>query len=166
MVGAPAEPEVRAALDEPALRPYALLWLAEHDGVDPEDAHEVLTREEATWLWVDTAAAVADHGEAPLLLRHLETAVQPTVPALLAEIRAVGHPARSRSWSPWQQPTRTRPSRRRSEGRRSRCTRAASRGACCAGAHAVPHHGYGAAPRGAVAPTLPHSRLRSSGRVR
>ncbi|MEV5458715.1 hypothetical protein AB0L17_10530 [Streptomyces cellulosae] len=92
VVGAPAEPEVRAALDEPALRPYALLWLAEHDGVDPEDAHEVLTREEATWLWVDTAAAVADHGEAPLLLRHLETAVQPTVPALLAEIRAVGHP--------------------------------------------------------------------------
>lgn len=52
----------------------------------------MLTREEATWLWVDTAAAVADHGEAPLLLRHLETAVQPTVPALLAEIRAVGHP--------------------------------------------------------------------------
>ncbi|CAL9572841.1 hypothetical protein SUDANB70_04897 [Streptomyces sp. enrichment culture] len=92
VVGAPAEPEVRAALDDPALRPYALLWLAEHDGADPEDAHEVLTREEATWLWVDTAAAVADHGEAPLLVRHLESAVQPTVPALLKEVRAVGHP--------------------------------------------------------------------------
>nr|WP_182730385.1 hypothetical protein [Streptomyces calvus] len=92
VVGAPAEPEVRAALDEPTLRPYALLWLAEHDGADPEDAHEVLTREEATWLWVDTAAAVADHGEAPLLVRHLESAVQPTVPALLSEVRAVGHP--------------------------------------------------------------------------
>jgi hypothetical protein len=52
----------------------------------------VLTREEATWLWVDTAAAVADHGEGPLLVRHLETAVQGTVPALLDEVRAVGHP--------------------------------------------------------------------------
>ncbi|MFE0516960.1 hypothetical protein [Streptomyces sp. NPDC058964] len=92
VVGAPAEPDVSAVVDEPALRPYALLWLAEHDGVDPEDAHEVLTRREATWLWVDTAAAVADHGEAPLLVRHLESAVQPTVPALLDEVRAVGHP--------------------------------------------------------------------------
>ncbi|WP_107483443.1 hypothetical protein [Streptomyces humi] len=92
VVGAPAEPDVRGVVDEPTLRPYALLWLAEHDGVDPEDAHEVLTREEATWLWVDTAAAVADHGEAPLLVRHLESALQPTVPALLDEVRAVGHP--------------------------------------------------------------------------
>ncbi|MFI2433682.1 hypothetical protein [Streptomyces sp. NPDC018693] len=92
VVGAPAEPDVRAVVDEPALRPYALLWLAEHDGVDPEDAHEVLTREEATWLWVDTAAAVADHGEAPMLVRHLESALQPTVPALLQEVRGVGHP--------------------------------------------------------------------------
>jgi hypothetical protein len=92
VVGAPAEPDVRAVVDEPALRPYALLWLAEHDGIDPEDAHEVLTREEATWLWVDTAAAVADHGEAPMLVRHLEAAVQPTVPQLLDEVRAVGHP--------------------------------------------------------------------------
>ncbi|MFF8097523.1 hypothetical protein [Streptomyces sp. NPDC016675] len=92
VVGAPAEPDVRAVVDEPTLRPYALLWLAEHDGIDPEDAHEVLTRHEATWLWVDTAAAVADHGEAPLLVRHLESAVQPTVPALLDEVRAVGHP--------------------------------------------------------------------------
>ncbi|MFF9112962.1 hypothetical protein [Streptomyces sp. NPDC014805] len=92
VVGAPAEPDVRAVVEEPTLRPYALLWLAEHDGVDPEDAHEVLTREEATWLWVDTAAAVTDHGEAPMLVRHLESAVQPTVPALLDEVRAVGHP--------------------------------------------------------------------------
>ncbi|MGV9790275.1 hypothetical protein [Streptomyces sp. NPDC003435] len=92
VVGAPAEHDVRAVVAEPALRPYALLWLAEYDGVDPEDAHEVLTREEATWLWVDTAAAVADHGETDMLVRHLEAAVQPTVPALLEEVRAVGHP--------------------------------------------------------------------------
>ncbi|GAA3909664.1 hypothetical protein GCM10022244_19620 [Streptomyces gulbargensis] len=92
VVGAPAEAEVRAALAEPSLRPYALLWLAEYEGADPDDAQEVLTREEATWLWVDTAAAVADHGESDLLVRHLDSAVQGTVPALLDEVRAVGHP--------------------------------------------------------------------------
>ncbi|MFD3918338.1 hypothetical protein [Streptomyces sp. NPDC058595] len=92
VVGAPAEPEVRTASAEPSLRPYALLWLAEHDGTDPEDAPDVLTREESTWLWVDTAAAVADHGETALLVRHLDSAVQGTVPALLDEVRAVGHP--------------------------------------------------------------------------
>ncbi|HEX5567130.1 MAG TPA: hypothetical protein VFY14_09445 [Streptomyces sp.] len=95
-VGAPAEPAVRAAADEPTLRPYALLWLAEHDGADPDDlaggAPGVLTREEATWLWVDTAAAVADHGEGRLLVEHLDSAVQNSVPALLEEVRATGHP--------------------------------------------------------------------------
>ncbi|MFI1831519.1 hypothetical protein ACH41E_34500 [Streptomyces sp. NPDC020412] len=92
VVGAPAEPEVRAAAVEPSLRPYALLWLAEYEGMDAEDAQDVLTRAEATWLWVDTAAAVADHGEPQLLLRHLDSAVQGTVPALLAEVRSGGHP--------------------------------------------------------------------------
>ncbi|WP_228994287.1 hypothetical protein [Streptomyces sp. DH8] len=92
VVGAPAEPEVRSVLAEPSLRPYALLWLAEYEGNDPDDAQDVLSREEATWLWVDTAAAVADHGETGLLVRHLDTAVQGTVPALLDEVRAVGHP--------------------------------------------------------------------------
>ncbi|MFJ3201070.1 hypothetical protein [Streptomyces sp. NPDC086989] len=92
VVGAPAEPEVRAAVRDPALRPYALLWLAEHDGVDPDEAQDVLTAEESTWLWVDTAAAIADHGEADLLARHLDSAVRTTVPRLLDEVRAVGHP--------------------------------------------------------------------------
>ncbi|MEU4133724.1 hypothetical protein [Streptomyces wuyuanensis] len=92
VVGAAAEADVRAAAEEPSLRPYALLWLAEYEGADPEDTAEVLTREEATWLWVDTAAAVADHGESALLVRHLDSAVQGTVPALLDEVRAVGHP--------------------------------------------------------------------------
>lgn len=92
VVGAPAEPEVRAAVRDSALRPYALLWLAEHDGVDPDEAQHVLTPEESTWLWVDTAAAIADHGEADLLARHLDSAVRTTVPRLLDEVRAVGHP--------------------------------------------------------------------------
>ncbi|MGW6708667.1 hypothetical protein ACWGDE_27775 [Streptomyces sp. NPDC054956] len=92
VVGAPAEPEVRAASREATLRPYALLWLAVHDGVDPDEAQDVLTAEEQTWLWVDTAAAIADHGEAELLARHLDSAVRTTVPRLLDEVRAVGHP--------------------------------------------------------------------------
>ncbi|MFE7121384.1 hypothetical protein ACFU99_38730, partial [Streptomyces sp. NPDC057654] len=91
-VGGPAEPAVRGASAEAVLRPYALLWLAEQEGGDPENTLTVLTREEATWLWVDTAAAVADHGESRLLVRHLDSAVQGTVPALLEEVRAVGHP--------------------------------------------------------------------------
>lgn len=91
-VGAPAEPAVRAVAEEPVLRPYALLWLFEHEGGDPETAPDVLTREESTWLWVDTAAAVADHGETQLLVRHLDSAVQGSVPRLLKEVRAVGHP--------------------------------------------------------------------------
>ncbi|GAA2409007.1 hypothetical protein GCM10010420_41760 [Streptomyces glaucosporus] len=96
VVGAPAESAVREVADEPTLRPYALLWLAEHDGADPADlsggAPGVLTREEATWLWVDTAAAIADHGDGRLLVEHLDSAVQESVPALLEEVRATGHP--------------------------------------------------------------------------
>lgn len=92
VVGDPAEPAVRSVIDEPVLRPYAVLWLAELDGGDPDTATGLLTREEATWLWVDTAAAVADHGEDHLLVSHLETAVQGSVPGLLEEVRDVGHP--------------------------------------------------------------------------
>jgi hypothetical protein len=92
VVGDPAEPAVRAVVTEPVLRPYAVLWLAELDGGDPDAATGLLTREEATWLWVDTAAAVADHGEDHLLVSHLETAVQGSVPGLLEEVRDVGHP--------------------------------------------------------------------------
>ncbi|MCZ7413573.1 MULTISPECIES: hypothetical protein [unclassified Streptomyces] len=96
VVGAPAEPAVREAAADPALRPYALLWVAEHEGADPEDlaggAPGVLSRDEAAWLWVDTAAAVADHGESQLLVDHLESAVRDSVPRLLEEVRATGHP--------------------------------------------------------------------------
>ncbi|HEY5832448.1 hypothetical protein [Streptomyces sp.] len=92
VVGDPAEAAVRAVVAEPTLRPYAVLWLAELDGGDPDTATGLLTREEATWLWVDTAAAVADHGEDHLLVSHLETAVQGSVPGLLEEVRNVGHP--------------------------------------------------------------------------
>jgi hypothetical protein len=92
VVGAAAEPAVRAIVAEPGLRPYAVLWLAELEGDDPDAATALLTREEAIWLWVDTAAAVADHGEDHLLVSHLETALQGSVRGLLQEVRDVGHP--------------------------------------------------------------------------
>ncbi|MDT0310074.1 hypothetical protein RM780_24415, partial [Streptomyces sp. DSM 44917] len=97
VVGAPALPAIRAASAEPVLRPYALLWLAEHEGED-RDAHgedparSVLTPAEATWLWVDTASAAHEHGADGLLLDHLDAAPQPTVAALVDDIRTCGHP--------------------------------------------------------------------------
>ncbi|MDT0323411.1 hypothetical protein [Streptomyces millisiae] len=95
-VGAPALAAVRAAADEPVLRPYALLWLADHEGGDPRDHTDtsagVLTRAEATWLWVDTASAAHENGAERLLLDHLDSAPQPTVAELVDEIRDCGHP--------------------------------------------------------------------------
>lgn len=91
VAGAQAEPAVRAATAEPFLRPYALLWLAEQDGKGDVPA-DLLSREEATWLWVDTAAAVVDHGESQLLVRHLESAAQGSVRLLVDEVRQVNHP--------------------------------------------------------------------------
>ncbi|WP_079252230.1 hypothetical protein [Streptomyces sp. MP131-18] len=96
VVGAPALPALREAADEPGLRPYALLWLADHEAGDPRDhtdsAHGVLTRAEATWLWVDTASAAQEHGAERLLLDHLDAAPQPGIAQLVDEIRTCGHP--------------------------------------------------------------------------
>ncbi|MGK5531982.1 hypothetical protein [Streptomyces sp. URMC 129] len=96
VVGAPALPAIRTAAAEPVLRPYALLWLADHEAGDPRDAADdplaVLTRAEATWLWVDTASAAQEHGAERLLLDHLDAAPQPTVTELIDEIRVCGHP--------------------------------------------------------------------------
>ncbi|RKN42451.1 hypothetical protein [Streptomyces hoynatensis] len=96
VVGAPALAAVRAVVDEPVLRPYALLWLADHQGMDPRDeagsARGVLTRAEETWLWVDTASAAQEHGAEGVLLDHLDAAPQPSVTELVDEIRTCGHP--------------------------------------------------------------------------
>ncbi|WP_442811998.1 hypothetical protein [Streptomyces sp. NBC_01803] len=96
VVGAPALPAIRDAAVEPVLRPYALLWLADHEAGDPRDAADdplgVLTRTEATWLWVDTASAAHEHGAERLLLDHLDAAPQPSVTELIDEIRVCGHP--------------------------------------------------------------------------
>ncbi|WP_037571640.1 hypothetical protein [Phaeacidiphilus oryzae] len=91
VAGHPAEPAVRAAADEPALRPYALLWLAEQadEGIDPS---EVLDAEDATWLWVDTGAAVLEHGDTAMLVQHVQGAVSADPAGLFASVRATGHP--------------------------------------------------------------------------
>ncbi|MEV1010581.1 hypothetical protein [Streptomyces sp. NPDC049881] len=96
VVGAPAIGAVRAAAAEPVLRPYALLWLADHEGGDPRDhadSHQgVLTPGEATWLWVDTASAAQENGSERLLLDHLDAAPQTSLAQLLTDIRTCGHP--------------------------------------------------------------------------
>ena len=92
VAGGTAEQAVRAAVDEPVLRPYALLWLAEQsdeEGVSPAD---VLGAEDAAWLWVDTAAAVLDHGETGLLVGHVEGAAAGDPVRLFARARQSGHP--------------------------------------------------------------------------
>jgi hypothetical protein len=53
---------------------------------------DVLTRQEATWLWVDTASAAQEHGGEGLLLDHVEAAPHRTVAELVDEIRTCGHP--------------------------------------------------------------------------
>ncbi|GAB2715512.1 hypothetical protein [Kitasatospora kifunensis] len=91
VAGGTAEQAVRAAIDEPVLRPYALLWLAEQldeGGVVPSD---VLSAEDAAWLWVDTAAAVLDHGEVELLVGHVEGASAGDPVRLFARARQSGH---------------------------------------------------------------------------
>jgi len=91
VAGHPAEPAVRAVLDEPVLRPYALLWLADQadEGADPS---EVLDAEDATWLWVDTGAAVLEHGDTAMLVRHVQGAAGADPSSLFARARATGHP--------------------------------------------------------------------------
>jgi hypothetical protein len=91
VAGHPAEPAVRDCVDEPLLRPYALLWLAEQtdEGVLPSD---VLGRDDATWLWVDTGAAVLEHGDTAMLVRHVQGAADGDPGRLFALARRVGHP--------------------------------------------------------------------------
>ncbi|MEY9845067.1 hypothetical protein ABH940_002137 [Streptacidiphilus sp. BW17] len=91
VAGHPAEPAVRHACDEPMLRPYALLWLAEQsdEGVLPAD---VLDQQDAAWLWVDTGAAVLEHGDTGMLVRHVQGAADGDPGRLFALARQVGHP--------------------------------------------------------------------------
>ena len=91
VAGHPAEPAVRDCAEEPLLRPYALLWLAEQndEGVLPSD---VLGQDDAAWLWVDTGAAVLEHGDTAMLIRHVQGAADGDPIRLFALARRIGHP--------------------------------------------------------------------------
>jgi hypothetical protein len=91
VAGHPAEPAVRTTLEETTLRPYALLWLAEQadEGADPS---EVLDAQDAAWLWVDTGAAVLEHGDPAMLVHHVQGAIGADPAGLFARARATGHP--------------------------------------------------------------------------
>lgn len=91
VAGHPAEPAVRDCVNEPMLRPYALLWLAEQadEGALPSD---VLDQDDAAWLWVDTGAAVLEHGDTGMLVRHVQGAADGDPGRLFAMARRVGHP--------------------------------------------------------------------------
>jgi hypothetical protein len=91
VAGHPAEPAVRDCTEEPMLRPYALLWLAEQndEGVLPSD---VLGQDDAAWLWVDTGAAVLEHGDTAMLVRHVQGAADGDPNRLFALARRIGHP--------------------------------------------------------------------------
>nr|WP_257018997.1 hypothetical protein [Streptomyces sp. TLI_235] len=92
VAGGPAEQAVRAAVEEQELRPYALLWLAERSDDGPVSPADVLGAEDAAWLWVDTAAAVLDHGDTALLVPHVEGASAGEPVRLFNRARQSGHP--------------------------------------------------------------------------
>lgn len=91
VAGHPAEPAIRDCTEEPLLRPYALLWLAEQtdEEVLPSD---VLGQDDAAWLWVDTGAAVLEHGDTAMLVRHVQGATDGDPGRLFALARRIGHP--------------------------------------------------------------------------
>lgn len=62
-----AEPIVRGALDEPDLRPYAAVWLANRE-LEPVVEPSV---EETSWLLIDMGAALIDTGDPAYLAEQL-----------------------------------------------------------------------------------------------
>jgi hypothetical protein len=76
-IGQEAEPRWRRALDEPGLRPYAIMALAGFANGDPGEVVPGLepTLADIAWLLTDTVAAVADSPEPDELVRQLDVAL-------------------------------------------------------------------------------------------
>ncbi|MFD0328537.1 hypothetical protein ACFQZC_10625 [Streptacidiphilus monticola] len=53
---------------------------------------DVLDQDDAAWLWVDTGAAVLEHGDTGMLVRHVQGAADGDPGRLFALARRVGHP--------------------------------------------------------------------------
>ena len=79
MTSAPAEERWRRALDEPTLRPYAKIALAQFAGAEPGDVLPGLepTLAELAWVTTDTIAATADAMEPDELAQQIEMVVPP-----------------------------------------------------------------------------------------
>lgn len=88
-VGAEGEPVVREGLEDRLLRPYALLWLAEHG-----DASITPTPAETLWIFVDTVAGLLETDEpADAIETALADAPQDAdLGAMVDEMWRVDHP--------------------------------------------------------------------------
>lgn len=76
-IGPDAKARWRRALDEPRLRPYAIMALGEFGGGEPGEVLPGLepTLADMAWLLTDTVAAVADSNEPEELIRQLDLAL-------------------------------------------------------------------------------------------
>ena len=129
VVGAPAEPDVRAAAEEPSLRPYALLWLAELRGSRPRGRARPGRAHPG-----GGDLALGGHRRGRRRPRR-DSACSSTTwsppyrarsPRCSTRCVPSATPAPCRCWSRWPPHTPTRPSPRPYAGRLSRCTPAAA----------------------------------------
>ncbi|REE99593.1 hypothetical protein [Thermomonospora umbrina] len=89
-VDAEAAPVVREALEEPATRPYAMLWLLERGLTDEE-----LGTDEMSWVLTDTVAAlmeIAGPGEA-VAEALTDVPADAGLAALIERMAEIGHPS-------------------------------------------------------------------------
>jgi hypothetical protein len=88
-LGADAEPVVRAALDDPGLRPYAALWLHEHGDTAIE-----LASGDMIWMFVDSVAGMLENAEPAEAIAAALRYAPPDVPLeqLVADLWQVEHP--------------------------------------------------------------------------
>ncbi|HEU5159826.1 MAG TPA: hypothetical protein VFU43_22715 [Streptosporangiaceae bacterium] len=88
-VDAAAEPVVRAALDEPITRPYALLWLADHGDTSVSPGPD-----ELLWIFADTVAGMLETVEpaAAVAAAVADTPADFDLRAAVAQMWRLDHP--------------------------------------------------------------------------
>lgn len=88
LIGADAEPAVRAAVSDRLLAPYAKLWLAQRSGQEPG-----LDPTESLLLLVDVCAGLLDAGEPEAVAEELDAlGADSDIPSLLDSLWRVDHP--------------------------------------------------------------------------
>ena len=86
-VDVPAAPVVRAALDDPTTRPYAVIWLNEHGDTGVE-----LAPEEMAWIFIDTVAGLLETSE-PAEAIEEALAGSPDLRSMIEGLWRIDHPA-------------------------------------------------------------------------